>query len=146
LTISGIVLEQMENISIDVEKIVVGKIIDINLHPENNNLSVCQVDVKDKILQIVCGARNMKVFDKVAVALDGAKLPQIGIIKSKKIGNILSSGMLCSASELGIEQGKSPGQAPLEIPHRYPHTLLINYRKPAFLSPPYSLTTNLKLF
>ena len=109
LTISGIVLEQMENISIDVEKIVVGKIIDINLHPENSNLSVCQVDVKDKILQIVCGARNMKVFDKVAVALDGAKLPQIGIIKSKKIGNILSSGMLCSASELGIEQGKSPG-------------------------------------
>lgn len=109
LTISGIILERMENISIDIEKVVVGKIIDINLHPEDSNLSVCQVDVKDKILQIVCGARNMKVFDKVAVALDGAKLPQVGNIRSKKIKNILSSGMLCSASELGIEQGKSPG-------------------------------------
>jgi len=114
LTINGIILERMENISADLEKVVVGKIIDIKPHPENVNLSVCQVDIKDQTLQIVCGAKNMKVFDKVAVALEGAKLPQIGIIKSKKFKNVLSSGMLCSASELGIEQGKSPGILILE--------------------------------
>lgn len=114
LTINGIVLERMENISAEVEKVVVGKITSLDQHPENKKLSVCQVDIKEETLQIICGAKNMKVSDKVAVALDGARLPQIGIIKSKKIKNVLSSGMLCSASELGIEQGISPGILILE--------------------------------
>lgn len=114
LTINGIILERMENISTEIEKVVVGRITAIDKHPENTKLSICQVDVKDQTLQIICGATNMKVFDKVAVALDGAKLPQIGIIKNKKIGGVLSSGMLCSASELGIEPGKSPGILILE--------------------------------
>ncbi len=114
LTINGIILERMENISTEIEKVVVGKIIAIEQHPEKKKLSVCQVDIKKKILPIICGAKNMKVFDKVAVALDGSKLPKIGIIKSKKFGGVLSSGMLCSASELGIEPGKSPGILILE--------------------------------
>ncbi len=114
LTINGIILERIENISTEIEKVVVGKIISMNQHPENKKLSVCQVDIKEEILQIICGAKNMKVSDKVAVALDGAKLPQIGIVKSKKLKNVLSSGMLCSASELGIEQGISPGILILE--------------------------------
>ena len=114
LTINGIVLERMENISTEIEKVVVGKITSINQHPGNKELSVCQVDIKEETLQIICGAKNMKVSDKVAVALDGAKLPRIGIVKSKKFKNILSSGMLCSASELGIEQGISPGILILE--------------------------------
>jgi len=114
LTINGVILERMENISSEIEKVVVGKITSINQHPENKKLSVCQVDIKEEKLQIVCGAKNMKVSDKVPVALDGAKLPQIGIIKSKKFKGVLSSGMLCSASELGIESGKSPGILILE--------------------------------
>ncbi|MDO9555810.1 MAG: phenylalanine--tRNA ligase subunit beta [Atribacterota bacterium] len=114
LTISGIILESMENISTEIEKVVVGKIITIDQHPEKKKLSVCQVDIKNETLQIICGAKNMKVSDKVAVALDGAKLPQIGIIKSKKFAGVLSSGMLCSASEFGIESGKSPGILILE--------------------------------
>ena len=114
LTINGIILESMENISTEIEKVVVGKIIAIDQHPEKKKLSVCQVDIKNEMLQIICGARNMKVSDKVAVALDGAKLPQIGIIKSKKFRGVLSSGMLCSASELGIEPGKSTGILILE--------------------------------
>jgi len=114
LTINGIILESMENISTEIEKVVVGKITAIDQHPEKEKLSVCQVDIKKETLQIVCGAKNMKVSDKVAVALDGAKLPQIGIIKCKKFGGVLSSGMLCSASELGIEPGKSPGILILE--------------------------------
>ena len=114
LTINGIILERMENISVEIEKVVVGKITSIDHHPENKKLSVCQVDIKEETLQIICGAKNMKVSDRVAVALDGAKLPQIGIIKSKKFKNVLSSGMLCSASELGIEQGASPGILILE--------------------------------
>jgi len=114
LTINGIILESMENISTEIEKVVVGKIIAIEQHPEKKKLSVCQVKIKNETLQIICGARNMKVSDKVAVALDGAKLPQIGIIKSKKFRGVLSSGMLCSASELGIEPGKSTGILILE--------------------------------
>lgn len=114
LTINGIILERMENISTEIEKVVVGRITAIHHHPENKKLSVCQVDIKEETLQIICGAKNMKVSDRVAAALDGARLPQIGIIKSKKIKNLLSSGMLCSASELGIEQGISPGILILE--------------------------------
>lgn len=114
LTMSGIVLERMEKISLDIDKVVVGRIIKITPHPKNPKLSVCEVEVKDKVLTIVCGAKNMKALDKVAVALDGARLPQLGSIKSKKIENILSEGMLCSASELDIEQGKSPGILILE--------------------------------
>jgi len=114
LTINGIILERMENISTEIEKVVVGRIIAIDQHPENKKLSVCQVDIQEETLQIICGAKNMKVSDKVVVALDGAKLPQIGNIKSKKFKNILSSGMLCSVSELGIEPGKSPGILILE--------------------------------
>jgi len=114
LTINGIILERMGNISTEIEKVVVGRITAIDQHPENKKLSVCQIDIKEEALQIICGATNMKVSDKVAVALEGAKLPQIGIIKSKKFKNILSSGMLCSASELGIEPGESPGILILE--------------------------------
>ncbi|MEA3454257.1 MAG: phenylalanine--tRNA ligase subunit beta [Candidatus Caldatribacteriota bacterium] len=114
LTINGVILERMENISTEIEKVVVGMITVIDQHPENKKLSVCQVDIKEETLQIICGAKNMKVSDKVAIALDGAKLPQIGIIKSKKFKGVLSSGMLCSASELGIEPGKSPGILILE--------------------------------
>ena len=114
LTINGIILERMENISTEMEKVVVGRITAIDQHPENTKLSVCKVDIKEETLQIICGAKNMKVSDKVAVALEGAKLPQIGTIKSKKIKNVLSSGMLCSASELVIEPGKSPGILILE--------------------------------
>lgn len=114
LTINGIILERMENISTEIEKVVVGRITAIDKHPENKILSVCQVDIKEEILQIICGAKNMKVSDKVVVALEGAKLPQIGIIKSKKFENVLSSGMLCSASELGIEPGESLGILILE--------------------------------
>jgi phenylalanyl-tRNA synthetase beta chain len=114
LTINGIILERMENIFTEIEKVVVGRITAIDQHPENKKLSVCQVDVKEETLQIICGAKNMRISDKVAVALEGAKLPQIGIIKSKKFKGVLSSGMLCSASELGIEQGESPGILILE--------------------------------
>jgi phenylalanyl-tRNA synthetase beta chain len=115
LTMNGIILERMENISAaEIEKVVVGRVIALNKHPESENLSVCKVDIKGKTLQIVCGAQNIKIFNKVAVALEGAKLPKLGIIKSKKFKNILSSGMLCSAFELGVEPGKSSGILILE--------------------------------
>jgi len=109
LTINGIILESEDRITSEIEKVIVGKIIKIDSHPESEKLSLCQIDIKNKILSILCGATNIKVSDKVPVALDGAKLPQISIIKRKKIRNIFSDGMLCSASELGIESGTSLG-------------------------------------
>jgi len=114
LTINGIILEKSEKVSCDIENVVVGEIIKIKPHPDSEKLSLCTVDTKGNICEIVCGATNMKTNDKVPVALDGAKLPKIGIVKAKKIKNILSEGMLCSASELGIEPGKSPGILILE--------------------------------
>lgn len=114
LTINGIILEKSEKVSCDIENVVVGEITKIEPHPDSEKLSLCTVDTKDKICAIVCGATNMKTNDKVPVALDGARLPKIGIIKAKKIKNVISEGMLCSASELGIEPGKSPGILILE--------------------------------
>jgi len=114
LTINGIVLERDEKVTTEIEKVVIGKIIKIDSLPESEKLSLCQIDIKDKILSIICGATNIKVSDKVPIALDGARLPQIGIIKNKKIRNFFSEGMLCSSSELGIESGKSSGILILE--------------------------------
>ncbi|MCK5767298.1 MAG: phenylalanine--tRNA ligase subunit beta, partial [Candidatus Atribacteria bacterium] len=114
LTINGIVLERDKKVTTEIEKVVIGKIIKIDSLPESEKLSLCQIDIKDKILSIICGATNIKVSDKVPIALDGAILPQIGIIKNKKIRNVFSEGMLCSASELGIESGKSSGILILE--------------------------------
>jgi len=109
LTINGIILEKSEKISIEIKNVVIGKIVKIEPYPKDEKISLCKVDIKNRILSIVCGATNIKLNDKVPVALNGAILPQIGLIKAKKIRNVLSEGMLCSASELGIETGKSPG-------------------------------------
>ena len=109
LTINGIILEKSEKISIETKNVVIGKIVKIEPYPKDEKISLCKVDIKNRILSIVCGATNIKLNDKVPVALNGAILPQIGLIKAKKIRNVLSEGMLCSASELGIETGKSPG-------------------------------------
>lgn len=73
------------------------------MHPDSDHLHICTVDVGKEILNIVCGAPNVKAGQKVIVALDGAELP--GGVKIKK-GNIRgqeSNGMICSLSEIGID-------------------------------------------
>ena len=84
------------------ENIVVGKILEINKHPNADRLRLVKVDIGDKELEVVCGAPNIAVGQKVPVALIGAKLPNGIEIKEAEIRGVKSCGMLCAEDELGL--------------------------------------------
>ena len=88
---------------INATKLVIGEVLECEMHPDSDHLHVCKVNVGSEVLQIVCGAPNVRTGLKVIVALPGAELP--GGVKIKK-GNIRgqeSNGMMCSIAELGLE-------------------------------------------
>lgn len=82
--------------------LVIGEVVECNDHPDSDHLHVCKVNVGKEILQIVCGASNVRKGIKVIVALDGAILPG-GTIKKGIIRGVESNGMICSIEELGLE-------------------------------------------
>lgn len=82
--------------------LVIGEVIECVNHPDSDHLHVCKVNVGNEVLQIVCGAPNVRTGLKVIVALDGADLPG-GVIKKGIIRGQESNGMLCAMSELGLE-------------------------------------------
>ena len=96
------------------ERIVLGEILEINPHPNADKLQVTKTaigfneDGSQNIKQIVCGAKNIKVGQKVPVATLGAKLTNIkGLeiaIKESKIRDVESCGMLCAAEEIGLTE------------------------------------------
>ena len=83
-------------------KFVVGQVESLEQHPNADKLKVCQVNVGDTTLQIVCGAPNVGAGQKVVVAKVGAVMPSGMVIKDAELRGIASSGMLCSARELAI--------------------------------------------
>lgn len=82
--------------------LVIGKVLECTDHPDSDHLHVCKVDVGNEILQIVCGAPNVRSGIKVIVAKAGAILPG-GVIKKGVIRGQESNGMLCAISELGLD-------------------------------------------
>ncbi len=118
MTLTGTKVEGFERLDKNLEKIVVGQILSIERHPDADKLIVCQVDVGTETVQIVTGAPNVKVGDKVPVVLDGGKvagghdggpLPENGIkIKKGKLRGVVSSGMMCSIEELGSSRDMYP--------------------------------------
>ena len=98
----GIEVDSVSYVGKDIEKVVVGKIVSIEKHPNADKLKICQVDVGNGVIQIVTGADNIFEGAVIPVALHGAKLP-IGIkIKRSKLRGVESNGMLCSEEELGL--------------------------------------------
>ena len=87
---------------INATKLVVGEVKECEMHPDSDHLHVCKVDIGTEILNIVCGAPNVRKGLKVIVALDGAELPE-KTIKRGVIRGQESNGMLCSMLELGVE-------------------------------------------
>lgn len=83
-------------------KLVTGEVIECIDHPDSDHLHCCKVNVGKEVLDIVCGAPNVRKGLKVVVALDGAKLPG-GEIKKGEIRGAMSNGMLCSKAELGLD-------------------------------------------
>ena len=87
------------------DKIVVAQILSSEQHPNADRLSVCQVDDgSGQPRQIVCGAKNYKVGDKVPLALPGAVLGPDFKIKAGKLRGVTSDGMMCSAKELALAE------------------------------------------
>jgi phenylalanyl-tRNA synthetase beta chain len=104
LTLAGTEVEHVSVTGVDSAHVVVGQILSSTQHPNADRLSVCQVNDGTGTRQIVCGAKNYKVGDKVPLALPGAVLPGGFTIKESKLRGELSQGMLCSAKELALAE------------------------------------------
>jgi phenylalanyl-tRNA synthetase beta chain len=107
LTMSGSKVEEVIIAGQEIQKVVTGKILKIESHPDAEKLVICQVDIgNDEPIQIVTAAKNMKENDIVPTALHGSTLHGGLKIKKGKLRGIVSNGMFCSEEELGIADGK----------------------------------------
>jgi len=108
LTNAGVEVEGIETRGVSIDKVVVAQILSSEQHPNADRLSVWQVeDGSGEPRQIVCGAKNYKVGDKVPLAQAGAVMPGDFKIKVGKLRGVEIAGMMCSAKELGLVP-KSP--------------------------------------
>ena len=87
---------------IDCTNLIIGEVISCENHPDSDHLHLVKVNVGKEVLDIVCGAPNVRKGLKVIVALDGAVLPG-GVIKKGTIRGQESNGMICSIEELGLD-------------------------------------------
>ena len=102
VTKAGINIEAV--ITNHIDNLVIGQIQSVENHPDSDHLHVCSVNVGDEVLQIVCGAPNVREGLKVIVAKVGAVLPGDFKIKKSKIRGVESCGMMCALFELGLEE------------------------------------------
>lgn len=118
MTLSGTKVEGFEQLDEDLDKIIVAQILEIEKHPDADKLIICQLTIgNDETIQIVTGANNVKVGDKVPVVLDGGRVAGAhdgskakgGIkIKKGKLRGVESQGMMCSIEELGSTKDMYP--------------------------------------
>lgn len=119
LTMAGLEVEEQDPVAPAFTQVVVAQVLEVVKHPDADRLNVCQVDVgSGSPVQIVCGAPNVAAGLKVPCAQPGALLPGDFKIKVAKVRGVESSGMLCSAKELGIAEEASgllllPADAPV---------------------------------
>lgn len=102
MTKAGNEYDSAENL-INASNLVIGEVLECEMHPDSDHLHVCKVNVGNEVLQIVCGAPNVRKGLKVIVALVGAKLPGDITIRKGNIRGVESNGMMCSIAELGLE-------------------------------------------
>ena len=110
LTIAGFEVEDIEDRRKLADGVVVGKVLDVQPHPNADKLRVCQVDIGDANdpLNIVCGAANVRADVYVPVATVGTYLPTIDVkIRASKLRGVRSEGMICSLAEVGLEKESS---------------------------------------
>jgi phenylalanyl-tRNA synthetase beta chain len=113
LTMSGLEVEEVEPVAPPFSNVVVAKVVEIARHPNADRLNVCQVDAgTGALLNIVCGAPNVRAGMKVVCAMAGAVLPpgedgKPFEIKVGQLRGVESQGMLCSARELKLSEENS---------------------------------------
>ena len=102
-TFNSIGLEVDSLVSYDIpKKVIFGRVLECEKHPDADKLNVCQVDIGSSTRQIVCGASNVRVGLNVVVATIGAQMSGGLTIKPVKLRGVDSEGMICSASEIGM--------------------------------------------
>ncbi|MFA6808174.1 MAG: phenylalanine--tRNA ligase subunit beta [Eubacteriales bacterium] len=103
LTSGGVEVESFEYLDKGLDRVVIGEIKEIKAHPNADKLQICIIDVGTEELNIVTGADNVRVRDRIPVAMEGAKLPGGMKIRKSKLRGEPSYGMLCSDRELKVE-------------------------------------------
>ncbi|MCX4186495.1 phenylalanine--tRNA ligase subunit beta [Methylophaga sp. OBS4] len=105
LTQAGLEVDAVEPVAGEFSGVLVGQVKSVVPHPDADKLRLCQVDVAaDELLDIVCGAANVREGLKIPVAVIGAVLPGNFKIKQAKLRGVPSFGMLCSSKELGLAE------------------------------------------
>lgn len=109
MTMSGSKVETLDYLGAEIENVVVGRVLEMEHHPDADKLWICQIDAGvGRTLQIVTGAQNVHTGDFVPVALDNSKLPGGVEIHSGALRGVKSEGMLCSHQELGLTEHDVP--------------------------------------
>jgi len=109
MTLSGSKVETTTDLGAEISKVVVGRILSMERHPNSDHMWICQLDVgQEEPVQIVTGAWNIHVGDLVPVALHNSTLPGGVKITKGKLRGVLSNGMLCSLKELGLDERDFP--------------------------------------
>ena len=108
LTSIGTAVESVESLAANLENVVVGKIVTCDPHPSKDNLKICKVELgRDIQLTVVCGAPNVRIGMKAPLALPGAVLAGNVTVQSIEKYGVISEGVLCSQSELGLSDDHS---------------------------------------
>ncbi len=105
LTNLGLEVESIQNPADKLKDFIIAEIIDLHPHPNADKLSICRVDLGNKIVSVVCGASNVRKNLKVVFAPLGSTIPSSGLVlKKKEIRGYTGEGMLCSSEELCLEE------------------------------------------
>ena len=107
LKLSTVEVEKVERLGANLEKIVIGKVLKMEKHPNADKLLVCEVDIGQEKLQVVCGGSNVREEMLVALAKIGAKVrwhgeEELVELKSVAIRGVESQGMICASTEIGL--------------------------------------------
>jgi phenylalanyl-tRNA synthetase beta chain len=118
VTMAGLEVDGFEPVAGQISGIVVGEILSVQPHPDADKLRLCQVSDGQQVVQVVCGAPNVRDGLKAPFAVIGAVLPGNFKIKKAKLRGQPSEGMLCSGAELGLSDDHDglmelPGDAPV---------------------------------
>ncbi len=109
MTLSGSKVEGTSDLGAEISNVVVGKILSMERHPDSDHMWVCRLDVgREEPIQIVTGAWNIHEGDLVPVALHKSTLPGGKKIEKGKLRGVLSDGMMCGLSELGLDERDFP--------------------------------------
>lgn len=102
LTMSGLEVGKIDHPGQKLDKVIVGRVLSVERHPNADKLTVCRVDSGQEVLQVICGAPNVRASANIALGLVGAVLAGDTKLRKVRIRGVDSEGMICSEAELGL--------------------------------------------